>query len=360
MEQSVIIIGGGIIGAATALQLARAGQRVLVVNAGGAAATDAAFGWINASFFIDDDHHRLRAAGIAAWQRLTADLPVKVDWQGCLCWDMEAAELDATYAQLRGFDYPVQMLTQPQIAALEPALKLCPQQALLFPNEGAAASHQVAEQFLSAAQGFGAKLISNVRVTGIKMRGDVAIGVETSQGAILADQVLIAAGTGSAALAASIGKQIPLKSRPAYIMRTAPQAPMLRHILATPEGEIRQEPNGQLLMPVSVGHQGDTSEALSQSPIEAAEDAMTRLRGLLDGLEDTGWTEVLRAERPVPQDDLPILGPIANGVYAAVSHSGITLAPVIAELVAKDMGGRLDNHDAAMIAPYRPQRFVGN
>jgi glycine/D-amino acid oxidase-like deaminating enzyme len=60
----------------------------------------------------------------------------------------------------------------------------------------------------------------------------------------------------------------------------------------------------------------------------------------------------------VPQDGLPVVGAVAEGVYVAVLHSGITLGPIIAELIAKDIAGRLDNADAAMIAPYRPQRFA--
>ncbi|EBA12716.1 fructosyl-amino acid oxidase, putative [Roseobacter sp. CCS2] len=59
----------------------------------------------------------------------------------------------------------------------------------------------------------------------------------------------------------------------------------------------------------------------------------------------------------MPQDDFPIIGPVANGAYVAVLHSGITLGQIIAELVAKDIAGRLNNTDAAMLAPYRPDRF---
>ena len=66
---------------------------------------------------------------------------------------------------------------------------------------------------------------------------------------------------------------------------------------------------------------------------------------------------MIRAERPVPADGLPVVGAIADGAYVAVLHSGITLGPIIAELVAKDIAGRLDNTDAAMLAPYRPDRF---
>ena len=85
---------------------------------------------------------------------------------------------------------------------------------------------------------------------------------------------------------------------------------------------------------------------------------MARLRNLCAGLENADWSEIIRAERPVPQDGLPVVGTIAEGAYVAVLHSGITLGPIIAELVGKDIVGRLDNADAAMLAPYRLDRFL--
>jgi len=357
MVQTVIVVGAGIIGAATAFQLTKAGHTVRIVHASHADATSAAFGWINASFFLDADHHHLRAAGIAAWHRILTDVPVPVDWQGCLCWDMDAPDMEAAFAQLQALDYPVEMLTRSQVLALEPALKSIPEHALFFPKEGAASSAEIAQHFLRAAQALGAKLISNVYVSGLKTKNGRVIGIETPQGDMLADQVIVAAGTGTAAIAQSIDCDVPLVPRPAYILRTTAQERLLNHILATPDGEIRQEPSGQILMPVAVSHQSDAAEGLAQSPTDAADAAIARLRNICGGLENTDWAEVIHAERPVPKDGLPIVGAIADGAYVAVLHSGITLGPIIAELIGKDITGRLDNIDASMLAPYRPGRF---
>jgi len=357
MVQSIIIVGAGIIGAATAWQLAKAGHAVTVVHAGGADATSAAFGWINASFFLDDDHHQLRAEGIAAWHRALQDVAAPVDWQGCLCWDMGADEMEATFTKLQACGYPVEMLGKPQVQAMEPALANAPAQALFFPNEGAASSVELAGHFLRAAQAHGAKLISNVYVSGLNARDGKVIGVATTQGNIPADQVVIAAGIGTATIAKSIACDVPLVPRPAYILRTTPQPKLLNHILATPDGEVRQEPSGQILLPVAVSHQSDNAEELTQTPNDAADATIARLRNTFSGLNELDWAEVIRAERPVPEDGLPIVGPIAEGAYVAVLHSGITLGPIVAELVAKDIDAALDNRGAAMLAPYRPQRF---
>lgn len=358
MVQSIVIVGAGIIGAATALQLAKAGHHVRVVSAVGQDATSASFGWINASFYIDEDHHVLRAEGIAAWHRLAAAVDVPVTWQGCLCWDMDAAALTQTYATLQDRNYPVEMLTGAQVRALEPALNDPPEAALFFPSEGAAHGPEIHRRLLHQAQALGVQVIHNSFVTGIAMQGDRATGVETTEGIIPADQVIIAAGTGTEALAERAGCHVPLAHRPAYILRTTPQPRMLRHVLATPVGEIRQEPDGALLMPVAVGHQGDASTVLDQTPVAAADEAIVRLRSMFAGLEALQWADVIRAERPVPADDLPVVGHLRPGLYVAVMHSGITLGPVMAEMIAKDMEGKLDNAGAAMLAPYRPHRFA--
>ncbi len=360
MVQSVIVVGAGIIGATIAFQLSKAGYKVQVVQGGAANATSAAFGWINASFFLNEDHHHLRAGGIGAWHRVLKDVPVPVDWQGCLCWDLAPDEMEATYKQLRALGYPVERFDQAQIKSREPGLCDVPEQALFFPSEGAASSANIAPQFLKAAQTFGAKLITNIAVSGLKTRNGRVIGIETAQGDMFADQVIIAAGSGTSALAASIDCDIPLVPRPAYILRTSPQKKILNHILATPDGEIRQEPSGQILMPVAVSHQSDAVAQLEQTPKEAADATMSRLQEICNGLGNTDWSEIIKAERPVPNDGLPIVGAITDGAYVAVLHSGITLGPIIAELVSKDISGRLDNTDAAMLAPYRPDRFQIN
>jgi glycine/D-amino acid oxidase-like deaminating enzyme len=46
---------------------------------------------------------------------------------------------------------------------------------------------------------------------------------------------------------------------------------------------------------------------------------------------------VSRANRPVPYDGLPTVGFVAKGLYLAVTHSGITLGPLIGELAAYEV-----------------------
>jgi glycine/D-amino acid oxidase-like deaminating enzyme len=62
--------------------------------------------------------------------------------------------------------------------------------------------------------------------------------------------------------------------------------------------------------------------------------------------------------RPIPEDGLPAIGPAPGleGLYLAVMHSGITLAPAVGRFAAMEL---LDGAEVELLAPFRPDRFVG-
>jgi glycine/D-amino acid oxidase-like deaminating enzyme len=58
----------------------------------------------------------------------------------------------------------------------------------------------------------------------------------------------------------------------------------------------------------------------------------------------------------MPQDERPIVGPVPGvaGFYVAVTHSGVTLAPLIGQLVAQEV---TTGHPNPLLAEYRIERF---
>lgn len=343
----IVIVGSGIIGAALARTLARTGADVTVVGAGGGA-TPASFGWVNASFYLNEDHFRLRAEGIAAWQRLGG----QVDWTGCLCWEEEGAAFDAQHAALDALGYSVDVVDAAQFAQLEPNIAP-PARALRFMQEGIAEPSATAAALLE-----GVKCISGVHVEGIATRAGKVIGLATAQGHIAADRVVVAAGTGSPALLAPLGVALPMLERPGVMMRTKPVRRMFNHTLVAPGQELRQDRAGHIWAPVAAQHQSDDTTSI-ETPLDSLADAaIARLRDLLPGA-DLEWDRVMLAERPVPLDGLPVIGPCGpDGLFVAVMHSGITLAAITAELLgAEVLDHPLSNAQAALAAPYTPGRF---
>jgi len=357
MACKVIVVGAGIIGASTAFQLQKSGAQVTVMDAGHAGATGASFGWINASFYENDDYYRLRVAGIAAHRALTQELSLPVDWCGCLCFETTGADFDAQRDALQDVGYAVNEIDQAKFAELEPHVANPPERCLMFQDEAAAESGALAAQLLQAAVDLGAQVIGGVAVTGFTGDGGRVAGVHSTAGTIRADQVVVAAGTATSGLMASIDVHLPMLKRPALMLKTQPVAPILQHVLASQIGEVRQLPCGSLLMPAAIGHQGDTSETLEASAPEVADAALLRLQALIPHSPLT-WSHATMAYRPVPQDGMPVAGQVREGLYVATMHSGITLAAIMGQHIAREVLSGPSNETTQHLAPYRPERFA--
>ncbi len=352
----IIIIGAGLLGAALAYTLARAGARVTVLEAGLQAASQASgrsFGWINGSFYLNAAHHHLRVAGMAAHHRLARDLEAGLwQWPGCLWWE-DAAGLDQMAGALGALGYEAREVSGAEVAVMEPAIAMLPERALYFPQEGCVDAAALTRALLRGAVAAGAEVLFGWPVTGLVQRGDCVCGVRTVGGEMACDQVIVAAGTGAAALLAGVGFDLPMLSRPGLILTTQPVAPILHHILALPGQDVRQDASGRMIAPLAAHHQADGAETAPADPQARVAVALAALNGLFKGA-DLVAEEVALAFRPVPRDGLPAVGPVLPGLWLAVMHSGVTLAPVVAEcLAAEVLGGQAD----PMLAAFRPVRF---
>ncbi|WP_299953359.1 FAD-dependent oxidoreductase [uncultured Roseobacter sp.] len=357
----VIVVGAGIIGALTALRLAQAGAEVTVIEAGHppSAASGASFGWINASFHANRDHFNLRLAGMEAHRRLSSELASEaVQWPGCLWWEEEGAAFDAQRRSLVALGYKVREIDRATFSELEPAV-VAPDRALHFMDEGVVDLGQLALRALQAGADLGMRLITGVRVTGFDVRAGVLRGVRLAGGVLGADRCVVAAGVATQGLLERVGVALPMLHRPGLILRSEPLPTLLRHVLVSPGQELRQLPQGELLAPTMASHQGDTTDSVPETPDRLADQAMARVSTLLNC--PLRWEMVTLAARPVPQDGLPVMGACGpEGLYVSTMHSGATLAPLAAELVAAEVLEQdLTNTQSALVAPYRPQRFTG-
>lgn len=343
----VVIIGAGIIGAALARNLSDAGSDVTVIEAGGGA-TGTSFGWINASFYLNAEHFRLRAAGLDAWRRL--DVPLT--WSGALCWEEEGEAFDRQYRALIDMSYDVDIIDKEMFSKLEPHIA-APERALRFATEGVAEPAATALALLA-----GMRRIIGVAVRGIHTTRGRVSGVNTDQGVIPADRVIVAAGNGSPALLEPLGIKLPMLDRPGLMMRTGTVPPRLAHVLVTPVGEVRQDAAGHIWMPTAAQHQSDDATTIDRRPDVLADQTLARLQALLPDTE-LSWDQVMLAQRPVPQDGLPVIGACGpEGLFTAVMHSGVTLAAITAELLGPQVRDQpLSNAQADLVAPYSIDRF---
>lgn len=358
MAHKFIVVGAGIVGASIAYHLARSGHAVSVYDSGTpeTRATQNSFGWINASFYIDANHHRLRAASLVSWRQLQHDIQSEsIYWPGCLCFEHSGDQLEAQYNALQTLDYECEIMARSEIRALCPNLPTLPTAALWLPQEGVAQSDRLTSELLHAATRAGASRNTLHPVERLLERNGRVCGVQTKIGLEEADGVVIAAGVGSEALAKDIGLRVPMLSRPGVLLRTKPFAHVVDPIMVSSEMEFQQLPDGRFLAPTAAGHQSDESETLG----DVAESAAIGLRILrrLTGLDQLELEQAIVGWRPVPEDHLPVIGRGAvEGTYFAVMHSGVTLAALVGERVAQELSGQ----ESSDLEVYRPTRFMAS
>ena len=349
----VVVIGGGILGASIAWHL-RDKADVTVIDCGvlGGLASRASLGWLNATYYLNDEHFKLRQAGIQAWRDISTKLPnLPLQWSGTIVWDMADGKRQDMIERLRLWDYPVEELDKNDVKALEPSLAKIPDYALHLPTEGFVSLSSAAEKLLKAS---GAKAYSGIPARSIDVLSDRVRGVQTDQGIIEADQIVVAAGTATEGIAASLDIKIPMLSRPGLMLRTSPAPKSLSNVCATPDFELLQRNDGRFMLPVSAVHQSAKSEYISNLPAKMAEKAMSQLLDYFPNI-DLSLEEVMLAYRPVPEDELPVIGQTGpRGLNFLTMHSAATLGIIAGECLAKEMLGQ----DMTNLKPFHPERFA--
>jgi len=368
----ITVIGAGICGATLADALARRGAQVTVIDQALPAgqATGGSFAWINSNNKPPRHYHDLSVRAMAEWRQLAASFGAP-DWYtatGALTWavtDRGRAALAEKVARLRDWEYPVEELTASAAAALEPALRL-PADAsfVFFPAEAYTHGPAVVDALLTRAQAHGAQVLTHEPVTGLTTVGGRVSGVRLASGrTVPGDLHVCCAGWRTPDLVEELaGGQVSLvpvdtvgSKAPCLIadLGLGQPAPIRRVILAP---DITARPGGDGGVRVEAPDLTDRIHRHTPDAERAAmsADLVARTQRLLPDWEPRGSRQFQVCVRPLPVDGHPIVGWLASGLYVVVTHSGITLAPLLARLVCREL---LDDHLDPVLTPYRPDRF---
>jgi glycine/D-amino acid oxidase-like deaminating enzyme len=368
----VIVIGGGIIGACVADALSEAGARVTVLVDGwpGRGTSAASLAWVNSANKIPEAYHRLNAAGLAAYvglhERLGPHCGAHMD--GALNWveaDDQRAELRERYERLRAWDYPVEWVTPEQVMRdLAPELCLDPdtvREVLHMPAEGWIDAPLLIQTLLEEVRQRGGEIRCETRVREVVRSEGRAAGVVTESGERLrAGAIVNCAGPAADRVAASAGVRLPLTRVPGLLVVTERVPVRLRQVVHPAGPSFRPDGGGRIAILTGwqpAGSPDLVSPCPSLPPPPDTEGVVAQVARYLPALAAARVEAARLGVRPMPPDGYPIVGahPELTGFYVVVTHSGVTLGPVLGPLVAAEM---LDGRQEPVLAPYRPERFL--
>jgi glycine/D-amino acid oxidase-like deaminating enzyme len=359
MAQRVIVAGGGIVGAAVTYYLARAGAQVTLLEREqpGRKTSNNSFAWVNAFSRTSRAYYDFARRSVELYRQLPDELGLDMElhWHGGIHWvdDPAAAErLRARVQELQSWGHPVSMISREDLMAREPHLRPTLTAACYSSFDGAAHPPSVIHALLTRAQALGAEVQTDTSLVGVEVRHGRVTGARTPSGVLAADVVVNTAGADAAAVGAMAGIHIPMFPKPGTLVLTVPMPPLVRSVIYASNIHLRQQADGRLLVGESWtmdAEDTDLSLARGQKILARAAESLPELAH--------AYIETMKMGiRPMPQDELPIVGavPGITGFYVAVTHSGVTLAPLVGQLVAQEVtSGQLE----PLLADYRIERF---
>ncbi|MDP6604154.1 MAG: FAD-binding oxidoreductase [Rhodospirillales bacterium] len=376
-ETDVLVVGGGIMGCATAYYLAREGTDVLLVERGDlnteASGTNAGSLHVQlpSSLFQEESEAMiearaqttpLRLEAVRNWRELADELDddIELAVTGGLMAAVTEAQLrflEMKMVRERRYGATVELVTGSALFTLAPYLSEHVIGAEYCPLEGRINPTLATPALWRAAVRAGARLWRGTELLALERASGTYIAA-TSRTRIRCSRVVNAAGPWSGAIAQMAGFSIPVEGAILHMNVTEPAAPFLTHLVQHAGARLtaKQATNGNLL--IGGGWPARGESALGH--IDVGRESMERNLGIAQSvIPDVARLRLIRcwAGRNIVGDNLPILGPVPGvpNFFNAVTGTGYTGGPVSARLLAEVMAGREPSFD---IQPYSVERFA--
>jgi len=366
-DDSVVVIGGGIVGGSVAFHLAKRGVRVTVIEAGepGQVASRVSYAWINGRDKNPYAYHELNRRSQDMWRRFADDLQTDVGlvWGGEMRWTLTnggAQEFRARVGELQSWGYAIRELPIEEARELEPGIAFGDATAVsVTESDGHVDAELVARACLSRVEALGGVVRTGEPVKGLVRDADGSVThVLTEESDYPCSSVVLSAGAKTPELAAMVGLELTNNHSPgATVVTDRLDNDLFKSIVAmhSPKDADGELLNARHLSDGRVMLHGQTHDSREGAP-EAAETLLEEAKQYLPSLSGLSVSEVRHTLRPMPPDSLPVVGhlPKAPNTYVAYTHSGVTLAPIIGEMAALEMA---ENSRVGFLAPFRPDRF---
>jgi glycine/D-amino acid oxidase-like deaminating enzyme len=375
ISPDVLVVGGGIVGTATAYRMAQRGLSVTLLEAEqlafGATGRNLGYIWVHT-----------RKVGpeldlVMALRNELDGLPDELDEDfglrpqgGLIYFDREdQATIMADFvAQRQGDGVDIRLIDGAAARELAPILPETVLGASYCPLDAQMDPRRYVRAFGNAAQRAGVRILEGTAVRALVVQDGRIGGVVTDAGPITAGTVVVAAGAWTPLLLGGIGVDIAIHPMRLQIIRTHPMAPALDAILYGPaavkqytifrdlpsfraeafanEAETRhgkalleaacQTADGSFLLGCAMDYPGHEWRPDLAGVALVAEGMTAALPALREARFADAWAGLL----PYTADNLPIIGPIpqVDGLFVASGHvfgngAGPTTGRLIADLI---------------------------
>lgn len=358
----VLIIGAGIVGCSVAHALAVRGMSVVVVDAGaiGSGTSATSFSWINATSKVNDEvYFRLNAHGLSLYEDLAekwGSAAIGLHQTGMLEWSAaedasRMQELQETAERLNNWDYPAVWVDRKDLRQMEPNISFEDGAAGYFAKKDCWLDVALFLQFLiEQLERAGAHVMEYCPALELIATEDGRVlGVETERGKVSCGSAVLATGADSAQVLSHLtghegfASRFPLRQAPGVLVLTPPtESALVHHVVYSSHSSglhVRDAGRGRLLIGADDTDGLVSEDSSKQGARSAASLLLDRTHQLIPSFEGAELLDQCQIDvgiRGAPIDGRSIAGPAlsAEGLYLAITHSGVTLAPVLGELIA--------------------------
>ena len=348
-QTEILIVGGGIWGLSTAYHLAKSGQKdILVLERNdeiAAETTPQAAGLVGQIRSSATMLHAIRYAlelfsqfpketGHDAGLRQTGSLMVALSPER-----MDAYARQIERSHLNGIK--AEFVSHAEMARLAPALDVSKIEGGYFvPSDGYVDPQQCARAYAAAARDLGVQIQLNTSVTGFRQRDGEILGVETENGFIASNHVVITAGPWGAALAKETGATTAVQPIRHQRARTVPSPGIPDHHPAVRVTDVscylRPDKGGYLYgffepQPVSIDLDtmpADFRTGDIEPPVAVMAEAQRRLAPIFPILQDLEIAEYRRGMTTFAPDGAYLIGPVPgiDRLYLATGCAALGIA----------------------------------
>lgn len=365
MDCDVIVVGGGVMGCATAYRLAKDGARVTVLERSipGAEASSAAAGILGPTVESFDDAlalqlgRRSRELHAELAEELDEHFGIDVGFRRCgvvkvALNDAELAELEQQAERLRVQGIRCERWNAEELMREEPACNPESLGALSISEDAQVEPTKLLSAVALGAEREGVLFRTGTTVRSIRVDGGRVRGVDLGGEALEADKVVVAAGSWT-----SLIPGLPLGPDTIYPVRgqmitTQTRPPIFRRIVFGAGGYVVTRPDGRVLCGSTMERVGFQRGISFQGMADVIEKATRIAPSLRDAPIEAHWSSF----RPGTPDGLPLVGETrVEGLLIASGHyrNGILLAPLTAELIAEAIEGKPPSRQAEALSPSR-------